>query len=265
MEKNAVMDRLHAVQLEIMDEIHRICVKNNIEYFLDSGSALGAVRHRGFIPWDDDIDVGMFRNEYDKFIDCCKYDLSSQFVLQTIETDPAFYKYSAKIRKLNTFFPEEVSGGLKYQGIFIDIFPFDYLSDDKDSAIKEIHRGRFLFKTITNHRGGALSPRWSHRVFHYIQQIIPLLYLERKYHEHCVKHNSKPTHSLTCYSYKMSLTKDLVFDKTMLTPVKLMKFEDREYFVMENYDSYLKTMFGDYMKLPSESDREIHLSGEIKF
>ena len=260
-----IMERLHAVHLEIMDEIHRICVKNDIKYFLDSGSALGAVRHSGFIPWDDDIDVGMLREEYEKFLSCCQKELSSQFVLQTVETDPAFYKYSAKIRKLKTYFPEEVSGGLKYRGIFIDIFPFDYVSDDRRIAIKEIHKGRFLFKTITNHKGGALSPQLSHRIFHYIQQIVPLSYLERKYREHCLKHNSKPTKTLTSYSYKMLLTKDLVFDKSMLTPVKLMKFEDREYFVMENYDSYLKTMFGDYMKLPPEKDRVVHFSGDIKF
>ena len=83
-----MLAKLHATQLEIMDEIHRICTNNNIEYFLDSGSALGAVRHKGFIPWDDDIDVGMIRDQYDRFVDCCKTQLSPSFILQTQETDP---------------------------------------------------------------------------------------------------------------------------------------------------------------------------------
>ena len=260
-----MLARLHSVQLEIMDEIHRICVKNNIEYFLDSGSALGAVRHKGFIPWDDDIDIGMLRNQYDKFIECCKADLSSGFVLQTQITDSGYHEYKTKIRKLKTYFPEKGSKGFKYQGIFIDIFPFDYVSDNPQKAAREIHRGRFLLRSIKNYRNGRNSPSIVNRLYHCVQQLMPLSRLERRFLAHCTKHNTKPTNSLTSYYYKMASATDLIFEKSMLTPVKPMPFEDRTYFVMNNYDAYLRIMYGDYMKLPPIENRVIHLSGEVLF
>lgn len=265
MEDNKILMKLHAVQLEIMDEIHRICISNGIEYFLDSGSALGCIRHKGFIPWDDDIDVGMLRSQYDRFIECCKTQLSSGFVLQTQETDSGYHRYKTKIRKLNTFFPESLSKGYKYQGIFIDIFPFDYVSDNKRQGLKEIHRGRFLLRCLKNHEFGGSSPVFSHRLFHYVLQLLPLSWLKNKYYCHCTKHNTAPTHTLTSYYYKMAATRDLLFDLSMLTPVVLMPFEDRNYYVMKNYDAYLKVMFGDYLTLPPEEKRVMHLSGEIVF
>ena len=260
-----MLAKLHATQLEIMDEIHRICVNNSIEYFLDSGSALGAVRHKGFIPWDDDIDVGMIRDQYDRFVECCKTQLSPSFILQTQETDPGYHETKTKIRKLGTFFPEKGSVGFKYQGIFIDVFPFDYISDDPKIGLREIHHGRYLARCIKNHRNGGKSPSFINRLFHYIQQIIPLSWLEKHYESHCKKHNNLTTNTLTSYYYKMSATKDLLFKKSMLTPVEMMPFEDRNYYVMANYDAYLKTMFGDYMTLPPEEKRVIHLSGEVLF
>lgn len=263
MDQNEMLAKLHSVQLEIMDEIHRICVYNNIEYFLDSGSALGAIRHKGFIPWDDDIDIGMIRDQYDKFVECCKTQLSSGFVLQTKETDSGYHEYKTKIRKLNTFFPEKGSSGFEFRGVFIDIFPFDYISDNYRKSKKEIHMGRFLLRCIHNHRYGAKSPSKLNKAFHYFLQIIPITFLEKQYVSHCKKHNNNPTRTLTSYYYKMAEKTDLSFNISMLSPVILMPFEDRLYYVMENYDSYLKTMYGDYMTLPPEEKRVVHLSGEL--
>lgn len=97
------LDRLHRAELEIMDEIHRICMKHDISYFLDSGTALGAIRHGGFIPWDDDVDVGMLRADYEKFIKVARDELAPAFFLQTFESERYYSKFNAKIRMNNSF------------------------------------------------------------------------------------------------------------------------------------------------------------------
>ena len=142
----ATLHRLHNVELEIMDEIHRICTKNNISYFLDSGSALGAIRHGGFIPWDDDMDIGLLREDYNRFIEIAKKELSDGFALQTFQNDANYYKLSAKIHKIGTFYPEEDAEDYKYQCIFVDVFPFDFAPDDIKKCLKKIklHRKRSI-------------------------------------------------------------------------------------------------------------------------
>src|SRR5690606_2891856 len=114
------------VQLEILIEFDRICKKNNIKYQLFAGTLLGAVRHKGFIPWDDDIDVCLLRKDYNKFIQACKTDLDSRSFLQTYVTDKNCIIQFAKLRKNNTLFLESgISDCKTHHGIFIDIFPLD--------------------------------------------------------------------------------------------------------------------------------------------
>ena len=98
------VEDVQRVQLEILLEVDRICMKNEIPYQLFAGTLLGSIRHKGFIPWDDDIDVCMLRNDYERFLECCQSDLSDGFFLQYWRTDRKSILQFAKVRKNNTIF-----------------------------------------------------------------------------------------------------------------------------------------------------------------
>ena len=120
------MEELRKVQLEALLEVDRICKKFGITYQLFSGTLLGAIRHKGFIPWDDDIDICMLRNDYDRFIEVCKTELDTTYFLQNYETDKNFIHNITRIRKNNTIALQSACAELDmHHGIFIDIFPMD--------------------------------------------------------------------------------------------------------------------------------------------
>jgi lipopolysaccharide cholinephosphotransferase len=122
---------IQLVQLQILTEFDRICKKNDINYQLFAGTLLGAVRHKGFIPWDDDVDVCMLRSEYDRFLEIAQQELDNEFFLQTTDTDPEYYHQFARIRKNGTFFHQHKYERFDiHKGIFIDVFPLDAISDN---------------------------------------------------------------------------------------------------------------------------------------
>lgn len=127
MESNDILRQLQMTELEILDEFVRICEENNLHYYLVGGTLLGAVRHHGFIPWDDDIDVAMFRKDYDRFAEIAPQKLHPQYFYQCPDTDPYYFLTYAKIRKNGTEVYEERFRNAKFhKGVFIDIFPLDF-------------------------------------------------------------------------------------------------------------------------------------------
>ena len=127
--------------LSILIEIKRICEKHNLKYILYGGSCLGAVRHNGFIPWDDDADIAMPRKDYEKFIKLCKEGaLESEFYLQDFsEEEPNYYSPWIRIRKNNTLcvIQYHKDDGFRHLGVFVDIFPFDYCSTSNFTNIEK--------------------------------------------------------------------------------------------------------------------------------
>lgn len=127
MEIDPRLRKLQLVELEILNEFVRICEAHSLQYYLVGGTLLGAVRHKGFIPWDDDIDVAMPREDYDSFAQIAPQELNSQYFYQSSETDPYYFLTYAKIRKNGTEVYEERFKNAKFhKGIFIDIFPLDF-------------------------------------------------------------------------------------------------------------------------------------------
>ena len=260
------LHKLHSALLKILVEIDRICNGNGIKYFLDSGTALGAVRHGGFIPWDDDADIGMFREDYEKFITVAKRELSPEFFLQITETDAEYSKLNAKIRLNNTYFPEKRNEGVSiHKGIFVDVFPFDYISDNEKNAKKDIKKARRLNKLYALRQRHPQNEAIYRKAIRRVIQIIPEYCLKRVCLAHYLKYYKEKTNTCVCYAYKMSDSMYLTFDVSKMKPTIEVMFEGRTFPLMSDPDYYLTKMYGDYLKQPPIEQQICHLSGDLRF
>lgn len=131
---------IHSLELEALTVIDQICRKHAIKYTLVGGSLLGAIRHNGFIPWDDDVDIAMLRDDLEKFKLICKTELPSKYFYQDMNTDPEYLYLFDKIRINNTLFKESYLAECNINhGVFIDIFPVDNVSDKKSEDKKQFN------------------------------------------------------------------------------------------------------------------------------
>lgn len=136
MEKE-LLRKVQLTQLEIAKEIRRVCEENGIRYYLAAGTFLGAVRHGGFIPWDDDMDIGMLREDYEKFCRIAPEKLKPEYTFQNWYTDPNYSLPFGKVLKRNTLYLEgKKSRQLKENGFYVDIFPVDNVPQEKESREK---------------------------------------------------------------------------------------------------------------------------------
>lgn len=267
--ESSSLEQLHAVQLDMLVKFDRICAENGLVYFLDSGTALGAVRHGGFIPWDDDVDVAMPRADYDKLLEIGSRGLPDQLFLQTCETDPAYMMPFAKIRLGNTFFPEPVKDydKLKYRGIYIDVFPFDRVPADAGEAGRAIRKSRFwYFVSVFSRRaypGKKIPQKVVSSVLHRMPDRI-VHKLHKRYERFCTQYQASGSPWMTCFCWRMSQRGEYLFAESELLPAKEVRFEGKTLRIMADPHSYLTKMYGDYMTLPPEDKRRSHLNGAFQ-
>lgn len=260
---------LQLAQVDILKEIHRVCEKLGIKYTLSCGTALGAVRHNGFIPWDDDIDIAMIREDYNRFIKYAKQELESNYFIQTYETDPQYTLEFAKVRNSLTTMIEGQTQSLKInKGVYIDIFPID-----RASKYKHIRRiDNFLLSVINIIKFSCTKEyceKSSNRFVRKIRKaILPvskmigtqkLCYIETKLMSRHNKSNSNITFGESIQGVPAHRIKDdkliniSIFEETIKC-----KFEKEEFYIVKEYDEYLSTLYGDYMKLPPKEKQVPH-------
>ena len=272
MENFDYLPKLHNCQLIIAREIKRICDENNIKYFIIAGTLLGAVRHGGFIPWDDDMDIGMLRKDYEKFLEIAKKDLGDDFFLQTPETDKSYGLNFAKILLKGTVLMEEstASNNAK-KGIFVDIFPFDVapLSEaDRESHNKKTYFYRRLLLAKRNYNIAG-KKEYVKRIVYFILKIMSVFFshdgLVKKLDSEITRYNNQKTDDIVniggAYGYKKETIKADWVRETVEIP-----FEDMTISAPIEYIKYLETFYGDYMTPPPEDKRyNRHSVREIDF
>lgn len=135
--------KLQLVQLYILKKVKKVCEENGLKYYLIGGTLLGAIRHQGFIPWDDDVDIVMYRNDLRKLENIFRTQYSTEFFVQNFYSDPEYTRYITKIRLNGTIQEEKTYTGMDmHKGIYIDIFPLDYVK--KNQGIEMYLRGKLL-------------------------------------------------------------------------------------------------------------------------
>lgn len=252
--KRLNIEETKQIQLNILQSIHDCCIKKGIKYSLCGGTLIGAIRHKGFIPWDDDIDIFMLREEYNKFIHTFK-DERERYVLHCLENDPKYNYPYAKVEDSRTYIAENVTA--YKMGVNIDVFPVDNCCDSKEESIAYIKGAK---KSQTLYKGKLIIPSSRNtfitRMCIYGVKLFTLFSSLRSLAEKLSayskrgKENSKYVATIVSgYGVKeLQLRSNF---KVYIT----LPFENRIFCVIKEYDSYLKSVYGDYMKLPPEEKR----------
>lgn len=264
--------KLQLLELRILKDIDRVCRELGVTYFLDSGSVLGAFRHGGFIPWDDDVDLGMPRADYDRFVAEAPKLLGDGYVVSTPETNQSQAALFCKIWLRGTRFvtEETIEAGFD-QGIFIDITPYDLLSLDEKQAAKQQSRCRFwqrmsyLYhaKSIVVPHGGVLGAveRASCGVAHVALRAFLT-------HDKIVSSFNKAAKSAVesgHVSDELFSVSYGPYEKSMMLPPSLFPFEGHDFPMPAQPEAYLALHFGDWRELPPVEKRRNHAPVELDF
>ncbi len=239
-------------QLAILQEIDGICQKHHIRYWLDGGTLLGAVRHGGFIPWDDDIDIAMPKEDMKRFIHIAPTELSQELYLQAPQLIPDSNEPVVKIRNLNSFYVEG-SDDLNAQypkGLFVDIFPMENYPTLPRSFVKRITLGISKSYSIL-HKAHYYSLRSFAEFFWFGAKYITFRAIWTIVSVFCSK-NIYISNILTNNGYGIMHRQDSIF------PLTTIQFEGQTFSAPANPDAYLSDLYKNYMEIPPVEKRVIH-------
>lgn len=263
--------RLQLEQLEVLKEVDAICRKEGIRYFLMYGTLLGAIRHKGFIPWDDDLDIGMIRSDYERFMKCAQELLGDEYFLQNGSTEKNGHRHIARIRVNGTLYEESVDSHRKgHHGIFIDIFPVDNVSSNK-FARDVSHLIRQVFFVIQLRKQGChvVFKRYAYIISALFLPFASVSFLKKWIQKSAVKLEGVDTGLMASLFSPYSIGKidRELFSSDCYLKLKKIPFEGMDYSVPEKYHDILTQIYGDYMTLPPEEERQGRhpSSGQVNF
>ncbi|MCR5376619.1 MAG: LicD family protein [Lachnospiraceae bacterium] len=259
-DEKIILRQMQQKQLDLLHELDRVCKKNDLNYYLSSGTCLGAVRHEGFIPWDDDIDVYMFWSDAEKLVEH-QSDFDNKYFVQNYKTDPQFPSTHYRLCDSTTScFLDETKGLDMNHGIFIDIY-ICYPYPDRKLAARKIILDSFVYRVLVAGKG----PQNHGKVAKILGGVVSTLYsgkrrckkiskIELEY-----KNNGGKKFLATYFGRDVTLTKSIKYPVEWFQTPCYLKFEDMEVPCPGNPHEYCRLQYGDtYMQLPPEDKRHPH-------
>lgn len=247
------IQELRSLQMGILDSVHRFCQEQGLTYFLSSGTLIGAVRHKGYIPWDDDIDIYMPRRDYERFLQTFE-DKTGRYRAIDPQREPHYYYTFAKVVDLRTRMVERETEGYEI-GVYMDIFPVDYVTDDLRERERIFKKKHLLYKIrrckISN--GNPLRSRLAYLCYKCWPMTVKQI--ERSIRRLVVR--QEPTQTVCNMTEAGPAMKGCFPAEDIATAVDI-EFEGRLYKTMVGYRDYLERTYGDYMQLPPVEQRVTH-------
>ena len=248
------------IMLVMMDWIDSFCRANTIKYFLYGGSLIGAIRHKGYIPWDDDIDICMMRADYDRFLFLFN-DPDGRYRLITPDNNSAYYLPTAKVYDDTTVLSERISNGIPI-GVYIDVFPLDYCSDDFQKACSYGKRIG-IYRKIVDIKNISIDPKRS-----MIKNAALILFkvlvapFSRRFAIKRIcflseRRKNKPSKYVGQFT-KMTYASREIYESKWFDVALNGTFEGRDYIIPKEYDNVLRTEYGEYMVLPPKEKQVTH-------
>lgn len=249
------LDELKNIELEVMKKLHNFCEENNIKYVLSFGTLIGAVRHKGFIPWDDDIDIFMERNDYEKFLKLFPNKNQELGLKMANHMTPIYYgRVLTKVFDINTVLTEPQYKSDDPIGVFVDVWPLDGLPNNKIKRRLVLLQALILKKMLlSSSMKNDSSYSFLKKAAITIGNLFDSKQLVHKLDALAKKHNNKDSEYLFCYAGQ-----DAVYHRKSFEKVILSEFEDTSFYIPVKYDEILTAEFGDYMQLPPENERVPH-------
>lgn len=256
------VDAMHRVQLANLKELDRVCKKHNIKYYLAFGTLIGAIRNNGIIPWDDDIDVVMKREDYDRLKKLDVKEWKESYFLQSIDSDPECGKCYMKLRDSSTTLIEKYAQNKDINhGISIDIYSLIHLADDLNLRKKQLRYSLGYMLLTENH------PAQNHGLMlklasGFVLSIIPpkmKKWLRSRCEQHMLAYQAEDTECSFVLSGLVALHRSI--KNTYFENAIPHKFEDSEFLIPSGYDDWLSTVYGNYMQEPPIEKRNIKLDG----
>lgn len=272
--KQMTLREIQLVSLDILKDVHEFCVENGIKYTLFGGTLIGAIRHKGFIPWDDDLDIAMPRPEYEKFVKLYNSSKGYKLYCRERQGNDVRIAYARLCESEKTYVDEShFPWKSEKSGVWIDIFPLDGAETELDNAKHQfkmmsklwmlgIHKRRKFKTTLSKHHSSIIS------LIKNLATICMGSLLPGSVYDWHIRYMKKiPFEKATHYAnfswlgfgmkeyYKIDALKDFI----------LVPYEDTEFFVMSGYDGALRSKYGDYMQLPPESERVLKHVGNKQF